>query len=171
MEQFYDDFAEMTEANCKSAGREFALKKARVLRASFTKTDKERLYQKIGYLQKIMPKLKNHTQNQDILNVLQKIDEQITAQKKQLDLLFENFADVQSCGEDVQIFCNNLKLAIQTTNEIVELLIKIKDDDSTPIEIRPQITDVINQFLNINSEFVSLFGECRYRKFVQKYQK
>ena len=171
MEQFYDDFAEMTEANCKSAGREFALKKARVLRASFTKTDRERLYQKIEYLQEIIPKLKNHTQNQDILNVLQKIDSQISEQKGELKLFFENLSKTQFFGDDVQIFCNNLKLAIQKTNEIVELLIKIKDDDSTPIEIRPQITDVINQFLNINSEFVSLFGECRYRKFVQKYQK
>lgn len=176
MRNMYDDFATMNEANCLCAERDYSAKKfdkiCKTSQSMQIEKNQQDVLKKIEYLQSIVPKLKNHTTNQDVLLVLDEIDEQISTQKTALENFFEKLANFQQNQfENVQIFCNNLKLAIQTTNEIVELLIKIKDSDGTPGEIRPQITDVINGFLNINNKFVSLFGECRYRNFVMKYGK
>lgn len=121
------------------------------------------LLKQVEYLRALTCDLKTRTKNKDIILVLNDIQSQIKLQSDVFANLFS--IAVQSCASDnvdIKMFCNNLKLAIQSATQIVKLLIAIKDLEQTTAQQKLSITDSINQFLDINNQLVSLFGECRY---------
>ena len=110
--------------------------------------------------------LKKRTSNADILLVLDELSITLQEQTKKLTELFDGLTVSQNNDEEeYKMFCNNLKIAINTTSDIVKLLIEIKDDEKTPSEAKLSLTESINTFLDINNKLVSLFGECRYLRY------
>ena len=123
----------------------------------------KQLLKQVEYLRVLTSDLKTRTKNKDIILVLNDIQSQIKLQSDVFANLFS--IAVQSCASDnvdIKMFCNNLKLAIQSATQIVKLLIAIKDLEQTTAQQKLSITDSINQFLDINNKLVSLFGACRY---------
>lgn len=124
------------------------------------------LFNKIEYLRVLVNDLKQRTSNSEILIVLDDVLKQIENQNQILSTLFEQGIEAQTQSEDsFKMFCNNLKLSISTTSDIIKLLIEIKDDEETSFEAKSKLTEVINSFLDINNNLVSLFGECRYLRY------
>ena len=167
----YDDFAVLDAEKITMANKEYQKQCAGNILSvkSLLPQDNENLWQKISYLQRLLDKLKQNTKNQDTLLVLEGVLQDVQNQQDKLNVLLNN--STITMGEtqpETVIFCNNLKLAIQTAGEIVEVLIKLKDSEETAGELRPDITNIILSFLNINNKLVSLFGECRDRTFGQK---
>ena len=167
----YDDFAILDADKAGLANLEYNRQGAgKILSVKSLQPDNyEGICQKINYLEQLFKKLKQYTKNQDTMLVLDNLSQDLQNQKDKLNVLL--VSETVALGEaepQTVIFCNNLKLAIQTTNEIVGLLIELKDSDQTAGEFRPQYTQIILSFLDINNILVSLFGECRYRVFKQK---
>ena len=169
----YDDFA-ISPASFEQMAKEFSkqknlaqsLNKEEIFNSkqSFEKIETEyekQLNDKIEYLLVLVKDLKTRTSNNNILLVLNNLQTEIQNQQK---LLGEIFAKAEQCEAKVKInmFCNNLKIALNTTSDIVKLLIKIKDLQNISYEQKEMLTESINVFLNINNNLVSLFGECRY---------
>lgn len=168
----YDDFAilnaDKTELAIKEYNRQVTSKTFSVKRLD---TEEENVFTKIDYLIQLVKKLQNTTKNHDTAVVLQDILQNVQNQKDKLNVLLGS--EVVAFGEkqpETVVFCNNLKLAIQTAGEIVQQLILLKDNLETLGELKPQYTQIILSFLNINNILVSLFGDCRYRVFGKKYR-
>ena len=127
--------------------------------------DKNLLFAKIEYLKVLTDNLKNLTKNANILQILGEILQKIDKNSQILiELLGQSIAVQTTNQTELTMFCNNLKLAINTTGDILKLLVKIKTDDET-FELSPSLTQQINSFIEINNEYVSLFGECQYLKY------
>ena len=122
------------------------------------------LFAKIEYLKVLTNDLKNRTKNVSILQVLNEISAKIEQNNDNLTEILEKNVKTESIESEAKMFCNNLKLAINTTGDILKLLVKIKNDDET-FELSPALTEVINSFIEINNQYVSLFGECQYLKY------
>ena len=165
----YDDFA-INPGMFETMAKEYQVQSlSKMQSVTIKKPDKElvkNLFAKIRYLQSLLNTLKQHTKNADIISV---IDEIYVSTQNQTEILVNLFDDVvisQNADEDdFKMFCNNLKIAINTTSDIIKLLISIKDDEAVDYEIKEKLTGVINSFLDINNNLVSLFGECRYLKY------
>lgn len=164
----YDDFAILDVDKMNLANQEYLKQGAsKTFSAkSMQPNEQENIMKKVEYLQNLIEKLKKNTTNEDALLVLDDLSQSVANQKDKINVLFsETMAIAKEVEPNTIIFCNNLKLAIQTANEIVKMLIEIKDSEQTPGEIRPQYTEIIMSFLDINNKLVSLFGECKYRVF------
>ena len=123
------------------------------------------LFAKIEYLRVLTNDLKNRTKNADILLILGEISKKIEENTESLSKILNQNTLVQcQTKAEAKMFCNNLKLAINTPGDILKLLVKIKDDDST-FELSPPLTEIINSFIEINNQYVSLFGECQYLRY------
>ena len=165
----YDDFAILEPNHFDEAIREYQkTNKSSVLSARAMQPEPEKINDKINSLLGLVTKLKQHTTNADKIFVLDQIYKDIETQQSLFGALMVGSLMLAEEEPPTQIFCNNLKLAIQTTAEIVKQMIELKDSDLVAGEIKPQVTDIILQFLDINNRLVSLFGECRYRGFAQR---
>ena len=166
MEQ-YNDFA-INPENFEKMAKEFNLQKSNVLtvkNSSISNEQKMELKRKLRELAFIVKNLAKYTNITAVVEVINNIDESI---KKEYDNLLPIFEDVvEKESEDEQnykMFCNGLKLSINIVAEIIKLLIEIKDSDDS-FQYSTVLTNSINNFLDINNQLVSLFGECRYRTF------
>ena len=167
----YDDYA-VSPQNFEAMAKEYNkciqsnmlnIKHVADVSTQFDENAIKSLFNKIEYLRVLINDLKNQTKNQDILTVLSQITDDIQSQINLLSDAFKtNFVAKQDNEDEFKMFCNKLKLAINTTSDIVKLLIGIKDDENTISDIKLILTSSINGFLDINNELVSLFGECRY---------
>lgn len=165
----YDDYAlnpEVFELMAKEYNqRKKSITSLSVSVKAVKKDDVDELFKKIEYLRVLIGSLKSQTKNIDTISVLDRVLQNVKDEQVKLFNLFDGVV-LTSSSDDVmtKIFCNSLKLAIDSTGEIVKCLIKIKDDDET-FELSSSLTESINTFLDVNSMLVSLFGECRYRVF------
>ena len=165
----YDDYA-LNPESFEDMAREYQSNRRQVLglKVKITEVDPndvKQLFAKLEYLRVLTQSLKNHTSNADAQKVLDDVLVDIVEQTKRLSEILKPVAMIYQTDEvDLKIFCNNLKLAINTTGDIVKLLVKIKDDDES-FELSLKLTNSINEFVDINNQLVSLFGECRYRVF------
>ena len=165
----YDDFAILEPNNFDKAIKEYQkFGRSSVLSTKAMQPESQKINDKINYLLGLVTKLKQHTTNQDKIFVLDEIYKVVEEQQSAFNTLMVEGLLLAEEEPVTQIFCNNLKLAIQTTAEIVKLMIELKDNDLVAGEIKPQVTDIILQFLDVNNRLVSLFGECRYRGFAQR---
>lgn len=166
----YDDFAILDKEKFDIVNREYQKQKScKILSVKKLQPEEtESLMQKIEYLQKLLQKLKANTKNSDTLLVLDGIIQDVQNQQDKINVLLGGAMAMGETEPETVIFCNNLKLAIQTTGEIVKQLIEVKDSEQTAGEIKPDYTDIILSFIDINNKLVSLFGECRYRVFRQR---
>ena len=165
----YNDFA-VNLSNFEAMAKEYnAQIKSSALKITNQNIDERiisNLFNKIEYLKVVVNNLKKQTSNKDILLVLDDISSQIVKQNDSLSTILSQNATVQSQGQNnFKMFCNNLKIAISTTSDIVKILLSIKDDDNVLVNIKPLLTDSIDTFLDINNSLVSLFGECRYLRY------
>ena len=169
----YDDFA-MEPNNFEAMAKEYmAQSKSKILGNDFSKENNDKLkdrqsalFKNLEYLRVLVEDLKMRTKNEDILAVLAETSNDIVHETQKLNALLGATASaVADDSNQIKMFCNNLKLAIQTASEVVRLLIEIKDDDSISADIKPNLTQSIDAFLTINNKLVSLFGECRYLTF------
>ena len=165
----YDDFA-LDFSSFENMAKEYnAQIQSNALKVEKKDVDEKQvnsLLSKIEYLKVLVSDLKRRTSNADILLVLDDISNNIKSQNQILTELFGQGTSIQSQEEDnFKMFCNNLKVAISTTSEIIKTLIEIKDNESVDADTKLKLTEVINCFLDINNSLVSLFGECRYLRF------
>ncbi len=167
--EIYNDFA-INPQNFEAMAKEYSLQKQSSI-FSINKQDIDEkeiksLTAKLEYLRVLLGDLKKRTSNADILLVLDELSITLQEQTKKLTELFDGLTVSQNNDEEeYKMFCNNLKIAINTTSDIVKLLIEIKDDEKTPSEAKLSLTESINTFLDINNKLVSLFGECRYLRY------
>ena len=170
--ELYDDFL-MSPENFEAMAKEFGENaKGEILsvkKTSVNENDVKDIFKKIEFLRVLVVDLKGKTKNQEILVVLSDISNQIESQNNALAEVFDgsvtNNVGVQESAEEMaKMFCNNLKIAISTASDIVRLLIKIKDEDSSFL-LAPKLTESTNVFLDINNQLVSLFGECRFLRY------
>lgn len=175
--QVYDDYA-ICPDKFEEMAKEFVANQSKisglcakisdlqvVKKSEISKDDVDMLFKKIEYLRVLLADLKNRSTNSDVLLVLDSIAEEIKQQTESLSkLLNVGISALEQNEVRGDMFCNNLKLSINTAGDIVKLLIKIKDDDQT-FELSPALTEAINIFLQINNQLVSLFGECRYLRY------
>ena len=169
--QVYDDYA-INPQSFEIMAKEFSrCQNSEIFSASKNKIvghfDEEPLFKKLEYLKVLLQDLKTRTSNRDVLLVLEGVFEDVKNQTKTLQKLFENASMASFDKPNVDMFCNNLKLAINTTGEIVKLLISVKDNESVTYDAKLVLTDTIFDFLDINNSLVSLFGECRYLTFAK----
>ena len=172
----YDDFA-VNPASFEDMAKEFCNQKKSsvqsaencdVLKNNQNKTqlatldDQKQLKNKVEYLLVLIKDLKTRTSNNDVLIVLNNLQDEIENQQHIIDDIFQIASEQSSQKADINMFCNNLKIALNTTSDIVKLLIKLKDSDETSFEQKQMLTQSMNTFLDINNNFVSLFGECQY---------
>ena len=165
----YDDFA-LNPQNFEIMAKEYTNKiqaSAFKVRADDANQEAEKkLFANLEYLRVLIYDLKKHTSNKDILLVLDEIKSSVEEKTAVLKTMFkEGISTMDTDDFHLEMFCNNLKLAIQTTGEIVKILVQIKDDDKTKAEAKLSLTDIINEFIDINNNLVSLFGECRYLQY------
>ena len=167
--QTYDDFA-LSPENFEEMAREYKCNQHQVLGLQvkafeIDQNDVKMLFEKFEYLRVLVKSLKNHTSNVDVQRVIDDVLIDIADQTKTLSESLKPVAmTFQNNEEDLKIFCNNLKLAINTTGDIVKLLVRIKDQDES-FALSPSLTKSVSEFVDINNQLVSLFGECRYRGF------
>lgn len=144
------------------------LQKSQILKTKncdISSDDVSMLFAKIEYLKVLTNDLSTKTKNADILLILGEISKKIEENTENLSKILNQNALVQcQTKAEAKMFCNNLKLAINTTGDILKLLTKIKDNDST-FELSPALTEIINSFIEINNQYVSLFGECQYLRY------
>lgn len=165
----YDDFA-LSPQNFEVMAKEYALQKQSgvfsVNKQDINKEDVKSLFSKLEYLRVLLVDLKTRTSNADIIIVLDELSKTLQEQNQKLTELFDGATWIQTDDEEnYKMFCNNLKIAINTTSDIIKLLINIKDDEQTPSEVKLSLTNSINVFLDFNNKLVSLFGECRYLRY------
>ena len=167
--EIYNDFA-INPQNFEAMAKEYSLQKQSSI-FSINKQDVDEkeiksLMAKLEYLRVLLGDLKKRTSNADILLVLDELSITLQEQTKKLTELFDGLTVSQNNDEEeYKMFCNNLKIAINTTSDIIKLLINIKDDEQTPSEVKLSLTNSINVFLDFNNKLVSLFGECRYLRY------
>ena len=143
------------------------LQKSQILKTKncdISSDDVSMLFAKIEYLKVLTNDLSVKTKNANILLILSEISAKIVQNYDNLTKILKNNVKTESIESEAKMFCNNLKLAINTTGDILKLLIKIKDDDNT-FELSPPLTEAINSFIEINNQYVSLFGECQYLRY------
>ena len=172
----YDDFA-VNPASFEVMAKEFCKQKNLAVQSAddrdVSKSGQKKLYMatldeqkqvknKVEYLLVLVKDLKTRTSNNDVLIVLNNLQSEIENQQHILDDIFQITSEQSSKKADINMFCNNLKIALNTTSDIVKLLIKLKDSDETSFEQKQMLTESINAFLDINNNLVSLFGECQY---------
>ena len=167
--EIYNDFA-ISPQNFDAMAKEYAMQKQSsifsVNKQGVSKEDIKYLFSKLEYLRVLIVDLQKRTSNADILLVLDELSKTLYEQNQKLSNLFDGVTWIQTDDEEnYKMFCNNLKIAINTTSDIVKLLISIKDDEQTPSETKSLLTDSINVFLDFNNKLVSLFGECRYLRY------
>ena len=165
----YDDFA-LSPQNFEVMAKEYALQKQSgvfsVNKQDINKEDVKSLFSKLEYLRVLLVDLKTRASNADIIIVLDELSKTLQEQNQKLTELFDGATWIQTDDEEnYKMFCNNLKIAISTTSDIIKLLINIKDDEQTPSEVKLSLTNSINVFLDFNNKLVSLFGECRYLRY------
>lgn len=165
----YDDFA-VNLSNFETMAKEYNAKiQSKALGVDSLNVDEKdikNLFNKVEYLRVVVSNLKKHTTNSDILLVLDDVITRIVSQNNTLTEILSKDVIVESQSQDeFKMFCNNLKIAIGTSSEIVKILIDIKDSNNIVAEIKPELTESINSFLDINNSLVSLFGECRYLRY------
>ena len=126
----------------------------------------KKLFNNIEYLRVLISDLKSHTTNRDVLIVLSDVSDEIEKQNSIFKSILQNHISALE-DDDVRadMFCNNLKLTIQTAGEIIKILVEIKDSANYNVENKPVVTEIINAFVDINNSLVSLFGECRYMRY------
>ena len=166
----YDDWAQMGGINQQLARREYekmALSKA----YGVEKIErKESVFEKIAYLKTLLPILKSHNRNVDVRRVVDEIESDVEIQTKELHKIFDKrISALEMSVPDTQIFCNNLKLSIQTCLEIIQILGHEKNKQGYDTNCQKDITHVIENFFEITKKYVSLFGECKYRAFEKRY--
>ena len=169
--QMYDDYA-LNPQNFGIMAKEFSkCQKGEVFSVTQKKIlenfDKEPLFKKVEYLKALIKDLKTRTSNKDVLLVLEDVFENVEKQRQTLQNVFEDVSISSFNKPNIDMFCNNLKLAINIAGEIARLLILAKDDESTSYDTKLVLTNVIFAFLDINNSLVSLFGECRYLTFAK----
>ena len=172
----YDDFA-VNPASFEVMAKEFCKQKNLAVQSAddrdVSKSGQKKLYMatldeqkqvknKVEYLLVLVKDLKTRTSNNDVLIVLNNLQSEIENQQHILDDIFQITSEQSSKKADINMFCNNLKIALNTTSDIVKLLIKLKDSDETSFEQKQMLTESINAFLDINNNLVSLFVECQY---------
>ncbi len=165
----YDDYA-VNPQMFETMAKEYQVQSlSKMQNVTIKELDKElikSLFNKIEYLQALINTLKQHTKNANIILVIDETLNLLDSQQHVLINLFDGGIATQSVGEDdFRMFCNNLKIAINTTSDIIKLLIEIKDNELVNFEKKEKLTMVINEFLDINNNLVSLFGECRYLQY------
>ena len=166
MEEF-NDWQLMNEESQHMAKKEYSNFTKSHIFSTTTPKYIPQLFEKIAYLKQLLKELKKHNRNEDIIYVLNDIQIDID---KQTEILKKNF-DMQTNAfgidkVETKIFCNNLKLSIQTVLEIIDLLA-----NEQSILFQNENLSIIQSFLQICKKYVSLFGDCQYRLFVQKYGK
>lgn len=166
----YDDYA-VSPSNFEKMAKEYSLQSngkilsLKAKQCEISQDDVDALFAKIEYLRVLVGNLKNRTNNTDVLLVLNNISSEIATNVTNLSgVLNGGVKTFEREDQNYEIFCNNLKLSINTTGDIIKLLIKIKDDDVT-FQFAPKLTDATDSFIDINNQLVSLFGDCRYRNF------
>lgn len=166
--EVFNDWQMMGEDNQNLAQKEFAkISKSEIYATKQSDFSKE-IFDKIAYLKSLLPILKQHNSNSDVRFVLNGIEKNIDEQVKLLHTVFETFAGIFSTEIiETKIFCNNLKLSIQTCLEIINLLSKqnVKFGNNKIVE------KILENFVDICQKYTSLFGECQYRIFTNKYEK
>ncbi len=167
--QVYDDYA-LSPENFEVMAKEYKAKESNILSlktkvSEIDRIDVDSLFNKIEYLRVLVNDLKTRTTNSDVIVVLNQISDDIATETQNLSQTLDGGTiALENETMPIDMFCNNLKIAINTTGDILKLLIKIKDDDET-FELSPVLTSSTNTFLEINNQLVSLFGECKYRSF------
>ena len=167
--EIYNDFA-ISPQNFEAMAKEYSLQKQSSIfsanKQDVSKEDIKSLFSKLEYLKVLIVDLQKRTSNADILLVLDDLSKVLKEQNQKLSNILDSQTSIQTESEEnFKMFCNNLKIAINTTSDIVKLLIKIKDDEQTTGDAKLSLTDSINIFLDINNKLVSLFGECRYLRY------
>ena len=127
----YDDFA-LSPQNFEVMAKEYALQKQSgvfsVNKQDINKEDVKSLFSKLEYLRVLLVDLKTRTSNADIIIVLDELSKTLQEQNQKLTELFDGATWIQTDDEEnYKMFCNNLKIAINTTSDIIKLLINIKN--------------------------------------------
>ena len=166
----YDDYA-INPSNFEQMASEYNLQKQKIFsltkKCEIDKSDVNSLFEKTEYLKTIVLDLEARTKNGNILLVLKEILEEVESSTKNLSNIFDDSVKTYQTEQfELVMFCNNLKLAINIVGEIIKLLIKIKDDD-IKFEYSQVLTNEINRFIDINNKLASMFGECRYLKYIE----
>ena len=169
--EVFDDWQIMGEQSQLQAQAEYAkLKTGQALSVNGNDYSAS-IFEKIAYLWQLLFVLKKHNNNNDIILILNNIEKQIKEQIGVLKVIFEQSTQaMQTESVDTKIFCNNLKLSVSTCFEIINLLVK-QQAENLNIDIDKKISVVIENFCDICQQYVSLFGECKYRVFVKRYKK
>ena len=159
----YDDWLLIDEKNCSLASVEYDKMSKSQAESLAKNVEKQDVFEKIAYLKSLVPILKNHAQNKDAVLVLQKIEHDLNRQIDDLKTVFGQKTLVLSTSvPDTKMFCNNLKLSVQTCLEITELLTDMVLQSSSQNH-RQKLQQIAKNFFEIVQKYVSLFGECRYR--------
>ena len=174
--QQYDDFA-INPNMFETMAKEYKLQQKNILSLNVKTNqtdnaiDKEsllKLFDEIKQLQSLLYNLMSLTTNNDIKQVVNDIIAEVEIENQNLLNTFENLNISKTMASDEiekkKIFCNLLKSVVNKTSEIIKLLVAIKDSD-TLFQYSTILTFSTNQFLDINTKLVSLFGDCRYRTF------
>lgn len=166
----YNDWAIMGAENQQMASKEYKkISKSKAYSVDFEEKE-EGVFEKIAYLKSLLPILKEHNKNVDVRQVIDEIEYEISIQAGKLHKIFhKDISALETNIPDTQIFCNNLKLSIQTCLEIIKILEEEKNKQDINEQKQKDIAHVLNEFLNITKKYVSLFGECKYRVFNRKY--
>ena len=132
--------------------------------------DDKNLFDKISYLLSLIPVLEQHNKSQEIHIVLNDIEKEIKSQIEILQKFFNEQTKVYSNKlPDTKIFCNNLKLSIQTCLEITSVLASFGMECQNR-EQKEKMKTILDNFFEITKKYVSLFGECEYRVYLEKYE-
>ena len=167
----FDDWQVMGEQSWLQAQSEYSkLQKSQIFGVNGLDYSTS-IFEKIAYLRQLLLVLKQHNSSEDVLLVLDEIDKEMGEQSKLLKSVFEPTSKaLQMESIDTKIFCNNLKLSVGVCLEIINLLFKYCSDN-LHLSNSKKLNDVIESFFDICHKYVSLFGECQYRVFVNKYKK
>lgn len=124
------------------------------------------LKNKFNYLQDLVQNLKFHIKNENLNIVVQNLCSDIKDYIERYNKLYLENIIIYS-EEDNQIveqFCNNLKLSIQTSLEIIEGLTEVADLEQNS-QIKNIINNLVTDMFSFAKKLVSLFGECKYRHY------
>ena len=167
----YNDCAMMNECEQTMAQSEYdRLTKSHIFSIDKAIDDKN-LFDKIAYLLSLIPVLRQHNKSQEIHNVLSNIKKRIKLQTEMVKKFFDESTKAYLNNlPDTKIFCNNLKLSIQTCLEITSILASFGMECQNR-EQKEKMKTILDDFFEITKKYVSLFGECEYRVYLEKYEK
>ena len=169
----YNDYATLDFDKFETVAKEYArsvnvfktcsLENKNVISAIKTENN-ETLSQKLDYLNGLINNLKTNTRNQNLKNLIELLEFDVQNYSSRFKRIFGD--DIHSLSEEnlmAEMFCNNLKLAIQTSLEIEESLIfalQLEADQS----VKDVIKSFIKEMFQFSKRLVSLFGDCKYRR-------